>query len=261
MDIYYKMGSKRNKELQPFLDNLLKNPPKMLEDLVNVTKYQRYALSSWAGTYAVGVEALAASCANNTNHPYVTLSSGTQIPRPLTFEESIRAIVENYNTLERPDGTARTAEEKEAFMCYRVDTCSAIAYKYLSVKFKLVPMSMDLVHVTPGFLESSIKLDYDSLLGIELSMSGAKYSEHLGLIQAYKHPAWNALVTDKALLKNYLTLVFRLNRSTDFGFYTDQGASGNELRSLVNICRHNKDGVRGDMDLHGQARFIKVLEK
>ena len=255
------MGSKSNKDVLPFLDNLLKIPPKMLDDLVDVTEYQRYAMSPWAGTYALGVEALARSCANNTNHPYVTLPNGTQVPRPLTFEESVRAMVENYNTLENPDGTARTREEREAFICYRIDTCSAIAYEYFSVKFKLVPTCLELVHITPGFLNSSMKLDYDSLQGIELSMSNDKYSEPLGPVQAYKHEAWNAMVTDKVLLRSYLAMVFRINKSTDFGFYTYQGNFGNDLRSLVNICNHDQCGVRGDLDLHGQSRFIRVLEK
>ncbi len=255
------MGSKRNKELLPFLDNLMKTPPRTLEDLVNVTKYQRYALSSLASTYALGVEALANSCSNNTGHPYIILPNGAQIPRPLTFEESIRAIVENYNTIEKPDGTKRSKDDREALMCYRVDTCSAIAYEHFSANFKLVQMSMDLINITPGFVKPSIKLDYDSVQGTELSLSGAKYSEKLNPLQAYRHEAWNALVADGVLLKSYLTLVFRLNKSADFGFYTYQGASGNEMRSIVNICKHQKNGVRGDMDLNGQARFIRVLER
>lgn len=233
----------------------------MLQDLVDLTPYKRYGLTSWSSNYATGLELLSITCSNNANHPYVTLPSGKQIPRPLTFEESVKAVVENYNTLEKPDGTLRSKEEREALMCYRLDTCTAIAYKYFSANFKIVPLSLDLVHIAPGFYKPALDVDYHSLPGIELNMSSAKYSEHLGPAQAYKHEGWNTLVTDRKLLKTYLLLINRLYRAADFGFYLYPGDYGNEMRDLVLVSMNNEDGIRGDMDLNGLARFVKVLEK
>ncbi len=73
----------------------------------------RYVLMPYANTYARGVETLQKELeARPAAHPTFTLPDGSEIYRPLTFKETIKARVENYENWFNYDGSRRTLEER-----------------------------------------------------------------------------------------------------------------------------------------------------
>jgi len=214
-----------------------------------------YDLMDMANTYALGVHALRKAC--DCAHP-TYVKDGSSIYRPLTFEENIRARLDDYNTLQNPDGSARSDEERLRLFNVWLDSCTGIAYKKGTTLFKIITESEDLINIPKGFNDSYIAADYSKLQGVELDSSHEIYNQLLTRKQVMEHPAWNAAVGDKHLIKDYAGLIFRLRNGDNMGFWVRQNTSEDELRALYVYNIGSISVAYGYNFLDGSGRFGRV---
>lgn len=180
-------------------------------------------------TYASGIDAIRQLYSNGgcPLQPLYTKSDGSRIVRPLTFKETMQAIVEDYNTLNNTDGSRKTDYERGIFFNESaMDTCSAIAYKRESDKFKIIPQSSYLIGINPTFNEGMMQIDYDNIDGIELDRSEGKYNTYkLEKMETIFHPAWLAAVEfDNALLFEYVNIAYSISENREFKYRIHQMA-------------------------------------
>lgn len=86
--------------------------------------------------------------------------------RPLTVEENIDAMVNDFETLEDSDGNKRSVEDRLKLFRYPLDSCSGIAFKRDSTKFKIVQRPRELVFIDVNFKDAFFELSdqaYDDL--------------------------------------------------------------------------------------------------
>ncbi len=175
-------------------------------------------------------------------HPFIG-----GISRPLIFKETIQA---------RMDQLRKTGEFGCLWTSW-LDSCSGIAYKANTTKFKIVPLCGQLLSLRPvraGFLE----VDYEGLPGVELDSAGGVYSDHLPDVDAVvEHEGWLVVMeNDRKLLRQYAEVVFgRLNRPC-MGFWLVSNPQVSQLRALcAYVLGYDCDGGRL---LGSIARFARV---
>ena len=123
-----------------------------------------YILMPQTNTYALGVDALREACKNDpaSAHPQFTLPDGSIVYRPLTFRENLEARVKEYETLQHPDGRAKTAEERQALFLKWLDSCTGIAYKANTTKFKVIPECLPLITIDKDNRDHFLAVPYSS---------------------------------------------------------------------------------------------------
>jgi hypothetical protein len=226
----------------------------------------RYILMDQTDTYAKGVAALKAACASDPDchprHIFRKDGSGT-IYRPLTFKENIEARVEDYNTRNNPDGTARSEDERQQLFASGVwnDSCTGIAYKANSTKFKIIFPCEQLINIDSGFNSAFLPVDYDALQGIELDTTNGIYRALLTKSKVLEHPAWLAAVEDdKVLLKEYADIMFDWKQGDLMAFWTRDSVTTTELRALcVDDSDYGSVAFGGVLD--GGGRFVRCSPK
>ncbi len=229
----------------------------------------RYELMPQAKTYAKGVRALQKELQTNpTAHPTFTLQGGKQIYRPLTFKETIRARVENYETTHNDDGSKRSLEERLSLITESWnDTCTAIAYKTGTTKFKIIPQSSDLITIALDFEEGFMAKDFDSLSGVIIDSSKGKYNTWLTKAEVLKHPGWRTAVDeDTPLLTAYTGIIFaqlkrKYNRTEGMGFRVRQNTDTDELRALLVDYLNYDSGAYGLISLSDSGSFLRVAHR
>ena len=215
----------------------------------------QYVLMAKTSTYAQGVHALQNFCkaAANTVHPQFTLDAESAIYRPLTFKEDIEARVSDY------ESNKDTPERVRLFQRWN-DSCTALAYKAGTTKFKIVPISRELITIPEDFNQSYMKINYDSIEGIELDRNDAVYNNLLTPAQIETHPAWLAAVEgDALLLKTYRDIVFA-ERKTDtaMGFWLRTDIPEDQLRALFVYNLINYSNACGNYNLDNNGSFLHV---
>ncbi len=216
-----------------------------------------YVLMDQTGTYALGVHALedAARSDANSAQPFFVKRNGERIVRPLTFKETIEARVNDYESHSPSDDRLRL---------YRVwlDSCTGIAYKAGSTKFKIIPECEDLILIEKAFNQPFVQRDYDSLHGIELDSAQAMYGVLLSKGEVLNHPGWRAAVeNDLALLRAYADIVFSEPnpRQEAMAFHVRQNTVKDELRALLVDNLSNDSIACGDVSLSSYARFVRKV--
>lgn len=226
-----------------------------------------YILMDQADTYAKGAYALQKACQKRTDspHPQFTLDDGSQIYRPLTFKEVIQAKVIDYNTLHNEEGNERDLEDRLRFFNHWIDSCTGMAYKAGTTKFKVVPVCKELITIKKGFNEEFLPIEYDSIVGLELDTGEGKYDTSLTKKEVMNHKAWLAAVDeDKSLLKEYRNIVFdqlkaKYDRDIGMGFYfADVGEEDDELRALFVNNLDNNSNADGNNNLLSNGSFLLV---
>ena len=225
-----------------------------------------YILMDQTDTYAKGVHALRKASQKYTAspHPTFTKSDGSQIYRPLTFKEVIQARVTDYNTLLDEEGNERTLEGRLRFFKKWIDSCTGMAYKANTTKFKLINVCPELITISKGFNDNFLSINYDSVTGIELDSSKGKYDESLTKKEVINHKAWLAAVEeDKVLLKEYCDIVFdqlkkKYGRDTGIGFYFFDVGEDDELRALFVDSLNNNSNAGGFSYLNLSGSFLLV---
>jgi hypothetical protein len=167
------------------------------------------------------------------------------LDRPLTFSENLIVRLEN----------------QKLFSDW-LWSCTGIAYKAGSSKFKIIHKCNQLIDIDSNMYQSSIPVNYDSLEGdnvIELDRNDATYNELLSRDQVLKHPAWQAVVEDDTLLQDYTTEVFRrLNKSDAMGFRLKDDIETDQLRPLIIVNIGYFSNANGYNFLKFNSRFVQV---
>lgn len=98
------------------------------------------------------------------------------------FKETLQAKVDCYNTLTNPNGTKRTDEQRLRLFKIDLYSCTGIAYKAYTTKFKIVPVCPELIMIDPAYNKYKSCLfvdydfvDYDKIQGFEFDSSNGKY--------------------------------------------------------------------------------------
>src|SRR3989338_10849025 len=202
---------------------------------------QLYAqLMPQTNTYALGVQALRDSFANGECplHPTCVID-GKQWIRPLTFAENLLVLANDFNRKYDVNNKIRSKQDwlLQLFKT-RLYSCTGIAYKGGTTKFKIIPVCEQLITINQSFHNSFLPLpiDYDSITGsdvVELDgreegvvYNGARLrSEEVLHDWRFKrkeflqHPAWNAAVGNtkegKKILKAYCDIYSMQVRPTN----------------------------------------------
>jgi len=222
-----------------------------------------YILMPKTSTYAQGVQALRDACEAdpNSSHPQFTRDDGSLIYRPLTFKETIEARVKDYETTHNPDGTERTKDDRLRFFKRWNDSCTGIAYKQGSSKFKVIVQSPKLVTIDKGFNNTHLPINYDETVGVELDRGDATYRNWLTKDQVLNHPAWQAAVEeDTNLLETYRDIVFaeRGNPDKSMAFYVLTSVDEDQLRALFVCSLGSNSSASGSGSLSNSGSFLRV---
>ncbi len=235
----------------------------MTTDLQTKLNYQ---LMSRTASYANGVHAFRDSYkGKEAEVPKQLLydNNGEIIIRPLTFKENISARVEDFETLQNPDGTERTLDERLRLFDSWLDSCTGIAYSAeQTADFKIIPVCRELITIPSGFNKEYIGVNYNSLEGIALKRSQAKYNQSLTQSEVLEHHGWLAAVEeDKNLLQTYNSIVFAnmaQSNGTAMGFYLRTQIQENQLRALFVYRSISISNAIGSDYLYNRASFLRV---
>ena len=223
----------------------------------------------YAPTYARGVEQLSLDCKSEVYDPHPKFKvNGVEVVRPFTVAENMRARVEDFNRLRNADGSARSLEDRLALWNAWLDSCTGVANKAGTNKFKLIPVCKELIMIAPGFTEPFLPCEYDSLDGVEFNSRNRKYKYNKWMTQenVLAHPAWiEATEHDADLLREYATIAFanfqriRPNNQPEQGmsFYVRQNTKQDELRPL-GLVSAGSSIANGSYDLSYIGRLARV---
>ncbi len=171
--------------------------------------------------------------------------------RPLTLQETVAAIVEDFETLKHGD-TDRTIQDRiklfnksfgTEIYWNTICTCSAFVKKDED-RYKFISLCEPLIQLKPNYIrensdekgECVLNCDYDTIDGIKFSKEDINYLKLPGyeglrrdglcpkkekekLLQSH---FWNEVISDKNLLKTFTYISFFVNylvRGSDVGMY------------------------------------------
>jgi hypothetical protein len=233
-------------------------PPTPSVDPVSEPITGAYILMPKTTTEVQGIHALRKACEaeSNSAHPQFPRDDGSRIYRPLTFKEDIEARVNDYES--------NTGNDERLRLFNRwLNSCTAVVYKAGTTKFKIIPLSPELVTLPEDFSDAYFPIDYDAIAGTELDRNGAVYNTLLAKSDVLDHPAWRAAVEDDVdLLRTYADIVFT-ERSADkqMAFWTRNQPANDELRALSVSDLSSSSYANGDDDLYNYGSFLRVAQE
>ncbi|MBI2668831.1 hypothetical protein HYX14_03230 [Candidatus Woesearchaeota archaeon] len=235
--------------------------------------YAGYVFMDKTPTYARGVKALKKACRTDpaSAHPSI-ITDAVSVYRPLTFKENVEAMVKNYNTEHNPDGSARTMVKRLFLITKRwKDSCTGMAYKAKTTKFKVIPQCSDLMTIAPDFDGVYLPISYAGFDAPELNSGkrGMKYNELLTKAEIAEHEGWRTAVEgDVALLRGYRDIVFEAIRARDgrmpdkaMPFLVLQNTDFDELRALSVRDLEDDSEAYGDYYLDDYGSFLRVAHR
>ena len=166
-----------------------------------------------------------------------TVINGQTYVRPLTLKENLQARIEDYNTSVNQDGTQRTEEERMRFFTTWLDSCSGIHYLARTKKFKIVPVSNELITLTQAPVNDYLSVPYAQTSGTKLDSARGKYNQGLSRAEVLEHPAWRAAVEEDRVLLGEAFDVMRTVKNAPAGWkgmgvYVLSNQAQDELRPL-----------------------------
>jgi len=196
---------------------------------------------------------------SNNTHPFIK-DKNTKIYRPLTFKENIEAKINNYETLNTPNNTPRSDEEREKLFKVYLDSCTGIAYQKGTTKFKINPVCEELITIDKKFKDEFKTIDFASFAGFALDSKDDIYNKLLTKNQFLNHRAYNALFNnDASLMNNYWSIVNKLTKKDNLmAFWVRQNTSKDELRALCVDSLGGNSVAVGNVSLDDFARFLLV---
>jgi len=214
-----------------------------------------YILMPRVDTYTKGAHALREACKAEAHspHPQFVLDDGSRIYRALTFKEDIEARVTDY------ENNKDTEERKRLFQRWN-DSCTGVAYKNATTKFKIVPMCSQLITLDKDFNGGGLAIEYDDIAGIELDRAAGKYTAHLTKDEVLANEGWRAAVEDDLeLLKTYRDIVFtELKRDDAMAFCVLDKPAEDQLRALFVYDLNVDSSACGNFDLNDLGSFLRV---
>jgi hypothetical protein len=218
------------------------------------------------GTYALGVQALRDSYNHGEcpTHPMFTKDDGSTIVRPLTFRETLKARVEDYENTHSSDGTERSKDDRLRLFQHWIDSSTGMAYKARTTQFKVIPLCRPLVEIDAGVNDNFMNVDYGALAGTELDSGAAKYNELLTREEVMGHEGWLAAVEgNRELLDEYSKIVFeqlerKYSRNTGMRFGVLSNTAEDQLRALYVSNFDYSSDAGGSNNLYNYGSFLRV---
>ncbi|MBU0470714.1 MAG: hypothetical protein KKA62_02055 [Nanoarchaeota archaeon] len=208
----------------------------------------QYIVMSPANTYASGVHALRKACKENKNspHPQYVLDDGRGIYRPLTLGEIISARLQDSSLFE-----------------FLLESCTGIAYKKKSTKFKIIPLCKELITIYERFDRPYLGINYDQLICEEFDKHKIGYNRWQNRAEAKKDPLWLAAVGDKDLLSDYVDEVFdRLNylgKEKGMALYVKKRFTVDDELKVLSIGNLDYNSIAsGNGNLNNNSTFLRV---
>lgn len=252
--------------LRGIKNNLMpyKSGRKVIQERLGYLQRERDALKSATQVYGVAEglthgKALAAlheayDKGKASLQPLFVRDDGSSIARQLNFEETIDTLVNDFES-----------GKGELLMLWN-NTCTAHSYKGGTSRFRIVPVSRELVLLSEDFSSPFVSADYARQDGHELDINQGEYNVPLPKSRVLKNPGWLESVKDRSLLKAFRDIVYakraELGMSdTAMAYHVWQNPQQDYLRVLeVNGI---KDGSNADINygLDSPARFIIVSPK
>jgi hypothetical protein len=225
-----------------------------------------FELMERTGTYALGVQALRDSYSRGecSAQPLFTKDDGSTIIRPLTFQETLKARVEDYEKTHSPDGTERSKDDRLRLFQHWIDSATGVAYKAGTTQFKVIPMCRPLVEIDAGVNDNFMNVDYGALAGTELDSGAAKYNELLTREEVMGHEGWLAAVEgNRELLDEYSKIVFeqlerKYSRNTGMRFWVLSNTGEDQLRALCVNYLNDYSSAGGVSYLSIDGSFLRV---
>ncbi len=189
--------------------------------------------------------------------------NGQTYVRPFTMKENLQARIEDYNTLTNADGGQRTEEERKRFFNTWLDSCSGIHYLARTKRFKIVPISPELITLAQAPTADYLAVPYVRDSG-ELGSARGKYNQDLSRAKVLEHPAWLAAAEeDRTLLGEAFDIMRAVkNASSEWkgmGFYVFPDKTQDELRPLF-VCGRGGEGNANDGSLlFNVGRLLRVV--
>lgn len=188
--------------------------------------------------------------------------NGQTYVRPFTMKENLQARVEDFNTLTNPDGTQRTEEERRRFSNTWLDSCSSIHNLARTTRFKINPMSPELIALAQVPTQDYLAVPYVSSVLPELDASQGKYNQSLSRAEVLEQPAWLAATEEDRVLLGEAFDVLRTVKNAPagwkgMGFYPYLDKEQDELRPLVVNCRNWTGDAEGRDQLCYDGRLLR----
>jgi len=184
---------------------------------------------------------------------------GKKVVRPFTFKETLEKRLCQYHN-------AATKERWRLFNSWN-DTCTGIAYKGKTSKFKIIPTSEHLLRLDPRSHREVIPITYDRDFAElpELNSEDATCGQVLSKSDVIVHPAWLAAVEqDNDLLQTYADVVYfeldRRGRDTGMVFNVVKTPDKDHLRALFVYNLGTDSMASGYRDLV-DTRFVRVTQR
>ena len=205
-----------------------------------------WAVEGLAGNLTFGAcrDLLASLCSQeDAIHPFIG-----SIARPLTFKETVQARIDQFKEFQKQKKSVKTGQ---TLWTSWLDTCTAIVYKKSSTKFKIIPLSPNLLRLPASFKNAFLAdIDYDSFTDVdEIDMTNPEHGVYNELLTQEQvvgndkdlkpHRGWLAALggdnaENRALLKEYAAIVFALlKRDTAMQFWTVHDNPGNQQAPIL----------------------------
>ena len=212
-----------------------------------------HTLMPQTNTYALGVHALQEQCQrdNNQNHPQFDLPNGRKVYRPKTFLENILLRMDDWETLENPDGSDRTLDERKRYFTTWLDSSCGIAYEKSTTNLKLRLQCPELIGIDKNFSEESLPIDYSSFIN-DVALDGSS--------QTFARDGWLALLEGKEAVYTKYLKVLKEIKGNDItpNFWKRQNCSKDNLRAVYVNNLIDLSFANGDYVLNNDGCFVQV---
>jgi len=210
-----------------------------------------YILMSQTSTYALGMHALQEACQkkHNPNQPKITLPNGREVYRSNTFLENILARINDYETLQNPDGSVRTMDQRLTLFNTWLDSCCGIAYKAKTTKLKLNLTCPQLIGIAKDFAGKYLPVDYAHFPHqVELDSSS----------KTFIRDGWLALLEGKTDVYEHYLAVLKTIKGLDIipNFGVRKNIAEDELRAVFVNSLDNFSFAIGFNNLFYYGRFL-----
>lgn len=220
-------------------------------------KKDTYGLLPQQSSYALGVHALNEACRAEADpvHPQFVLPDGSMVYRPLTFKETIEAMVTDYEN-------NKNTEERLRLFKRQNDSCTGIVYQAGTTKFKIVPLCTQLINIYKEFNGTAVSVQYDDFEIEELDRAAGKYNRWLQENEVMDHTGWRvALEGDLELLKTYKDILFvGEGRSQAMAFAVLEKPTEDQLRFLFAADIIKGFNAVGSLNLSYGGCFIHFVD-
>ncbi len=133
--------------------------------------------------------------------------------RPLKYKETIEAMVNDYETIIKPDGKIRSDNERTNLFNKSLTTCTSICTKAHSTKFKINLLCEKLLlterHTydpnsshNDEFASKIGNVDYDEFTGVEFDLSEELFNSKINKNNFTNHKIYRFLYVDDITLMN-----------------------------------------------------------